>query len=216
MEDSPLRVVVSCRWMSTRFEVYLEVGAKRVFACAVDWPGWCRSGGDEATALRALLDSGPRYAAVIRSARLGFEAPTRLEAFRVVERLAGNATTDFGAPGVIPSADRPSASPAECVWFEKVLRAGWRALDAARKRATGLCLRPGLSRRPRVEGPLVRGGPCRRNPDGDHRGDSRVSPWRDPREGPSRREPVARPLLCAARCLACHRSCVGDRAPEHL
>ena len=24
-------------------ETYLEVGAKRVFAGALDWPGWCRS-----------------------------------------------------------------------------------------------------------------------------------------------------------------------------
>jgi hypothetical protein len=129
--------------MPTRFEVYFEVGAKRVFACGVDWPGWCRSGRDEATALQALLDSGPRYASVVRYTRLGFETPTRLEALRVVERLAGNATTDFGAPGVIPSADRASAGPAECARFEKVLRAGWRALDAARKRATGRELRKG-------------------------------------------------------------------------
>lgn len=25
-------------------DVYLEAGKKRVFACAADWPGWCRSG----------------------------------------------------------------------------------------------------------------------------------------------------------------------------
>lgn len=124
-------------------DVYLEAGAKRVFACSVEWPGWCRSGPDDATALRALLEYGPRYAAVIRSARLGFEAPTSLDEFRVLERLAGNATTDFGAPGVIPSVDRESASPADCARFEKVLRAGWRALDAARKRATGQVLRKG-------------------------------------------------------------------------
>ncbi len=126
-----------------RFDVYLEVGAKRVFACAVDWPGWCRSGPDEATALRALLDYGPRYAAVVRSARLGFEAPTRLEELRVVERLVGNATTDFGALGVIPSPDRASANVAECARFERVIRAGWRALDATRKRATGKVLLKG-------------------------------------------------------------------------
>lgn len=126
-----------------RFDVYLEVGMKRAFACSVDWPGWCRSGPDEATALRALLDSGPSYAAVVRSARLGFEAPTRLEELRVVERVVGNATTDFGALGLIPSADRASATVAECARFEKVIRAGWRALDAARKRATGKVLRKG-------------------------------------------------------------------------
>lgn len=126
-----------------RLDVYLEVGAKRVFACAVDWPGWCRSGPDEAAALQALFDCGPRYAAVVRSARLGFKAPARLEQLRVVERLVGNATTDFGAIGVIPSADRASASVAECARLEKVLRAAWRALDAARKRAAGKVLRKG-------------------------------------------------------------------------
>jgi hypothetical protein len=124
-------------------EVYLEVGAKRVFACAVDWRGWCRSGRDEPAALRELLDYAPRYAAVLRSARLGFKAPTRLEELRVVERLQGNATTDFGAPGVIPSVDRASATIADCARLEKVLRASWRAFDAARKQATGKSLRKG-------------------------------------------------------------------------
>jgi hypothetical protein len=126
-----------------RLDVYLEVGSKRVFACAVDWPGWCRSGRNEASALENLLDYGPRYAAVLRAERLGFTAPKRLEELRVVERLTGNATTDFGAPGVIPSADRAPADPADCARLEKVLRAGWRALDAARKRAAGKQLSKG-------------------------------------------------------------------------
>ena len=129
--------------MKSQCEVYLEVGAKRVFACAVDWPGWCRSGPDEASALAALLEYGPRYARVVGSARLGFEAPARVEDVRIVERLAGNATTDFGAPGVIPSADRGDASDADYLRLEKVLRAAWRALDAARKRAEGKVLRKG-------------------------------------------------------------------------
>jgi hypothetical protein len=124
-------------------DVYLEVGSKRVFACAVDWPGWCRSGPDETTALQHLLEYGPRYAAVIRSARLGFQPPTQPGQLRVVERLPGNATTDFGAPGAIPSADRAGADLAECQRLEKVLRAGWRALDAARQRAKGKQLSKG-------------------------------------------------------------------------
>jgi hypothetical protein len=130
------------------YDVYLEAGSKRVFACAIDWPGWCRSGPDEAAALENLLEYAPRYAVVVRSARLGFTAPTRLEQLRVTERLEGNATTDFGAPGIIPSVDRAGASSADCVRFEKVLRAAWRALDAARKRATGKV----LSRGPRGGG----------------------------------------------------------------
>ena len=127
----------------SRFDVYLEVGAKRVVACAVDWPGWSRGGPDEATALRSLLDYGPRYAAVVRSARLGFEAPTRLGELRVVERLVGNATTDFGALGVIPSSDRATATVTECARFKRVIRAAWRALDAARNGAMGRVLRKG-------------------------------------------------------------------------
>lgn len=123
--------------------VYLEIGSKRVFACAVEWPGWCRSGHDEAAALQALLDYGSRYAAVVRSARLGFRAPAQVDQLRVVERIQGNATTDFGAPGVIPSADRAGADLADCARLEKVLRAGWRALDEARKRAMGKALRKG-------------------------------------------------------------------------
>ncbi len=35
--------------------VYLEVGPRRIFAGAIDWPGWCRSGRDEETALEALV-----------------------------------------------------------------------------------------------------------------------------------------------------------------
>ncbi len=43
-------------------EVYLEVGQKKTFAGALDWPGWCRSAGDEGAALAALIAYAPRYA----------------------------------------------------------------------------------------------------------------------------------------------------------
>ena len=33
--------------------IYLEIGQKRIFAGSVAWPGWCRSGRDEASALAA-------------------------------------------------------------------------------------------------------------------------------------------------------------------
>jgi hypothetical protein len=131
-----------------RTTVYLEVGEKRVFACAVDWPGWCRSGPDEKTALQALLEYAPRYAKVLRGTRLDFEAPARLGDLEVVARVAGNATTDFGAPGIVPPMDRAPADAADCARFETILRAGWRALDAARRRATG----KELSRGPRGGG----------------------------------------------------------------
>src|SRR5438552_2637529 len=47
--------------------VYVESSRTRTFACAYDWPGWCRSGKDEASALVALAAYAPRYAAVAES-----------------------------------------------------------------------------------------------------------------------------------------------------
>ena len=87
-----------------QIEVYLETGQKRAFAVALHWPGWCRSGRDEASALRALIDYAPRYARVLQSTQLGFHTPSETSALLVVERLAGNATTDFGAPQPCPGA----------------------------------------------------------------------------------------------------------------
>jgi hypothetical protein len=111
--------------------VYLEVGQKRTFAGAIDWPGWCRSGRDEESALDAMATSAPRYARALRGTRLGFRDPTDASAFNVVERLKGHATTDFGAPGAVPSADKRPVSPADLRRFETVLRATWRAFDRA-------------------------------------------------------------------------------------
>src|SRR4029077_19856140 len=72
-----------------KIPTYLEIGAKRAFAGAVKWPGWCRPGRGEPAALQVLYDSAPRYAKVPRGTRLGFEAPDNASAIRVVERLEG-------------------------------------------------------------------------------------------------------------------------------
>lgn len=40
--------------------VGLEVGSKRVFAWALEWPGWCRAGRTEDLALEALAAYAPR------------------------------------------------------------------------------------------------------------------------------------------------------------
>jgi hypothetical protein len=128
---------------SKKIDVYLEVGKKRTFAGALDWPGWCRSGRDEESALQALFDYGGRYASILSRSRLGFQKPKALSAFAVVERLKGNTTTDFGAPGVAPSADSNQVSPDELHSFEKILNACWRTFDRNVKTATGESLRTG-------------------------------------------------------------------------
>ncbi len=84
--------------------VYLEVGKKRVFACSLDWPGWCRSGKSEEAALETLAAYAARYAPVAELAAARFPASAG-KSLDVVERAPGSATTDFGAIGVVPAAD---------------------------------------------------------------------------------------------------------------
>ena len=51
---------------SNQIDIYVESGKKRTFAGAIEWPGWCRSGRDEASALQALFEYGPRYARALQ------------------------------------------------------------------------------------------------------------------------------------------------------
>jgi hypothetical protein len=129
--------------MPARNEITVERGAKRVFAGANAWPGWCRSGRTEEGALEALLTYGPRYAKAMGRRRLGYVAPTDIGRFRVVERLTGNATTDFGAPGVAPRSDDRRVDEEEAKRLAAIMRACWSALDRAAAAADGLVLRAG-------------------------------------------------------------------------
>jgi hypothetical protein len=128
--------------VSARVEVALEIGRKRTFASALAWPGWCRGGRDEEAALEALLAYGPRYAVALGGTPR-FSPPRTLGAFEVVERIAGDATTDFGAPGRPPSADAEPIAARELGRLVTVLRACWAAFDAAAEAAAGSPLRSG-------------------------------------------------------------------------
>jgi hypothetical protein len=105
--------------------VYLELGSKRVFACSIEWPGWARSGRDEAAALAALEAYSPRYAPVAAAAGLAFEPGS----FEVLERVRGNATTDFGAPGVAPDLDAGPSPAAAAARDAALLAAVWSYFD---------------------------------------------------------------------------------------
>jgi hypothetical protein len=107
--------------------VYLEVAPKRAFACAVDWPGWCRSGRTPDAALEVLSAYRDRYALV--AGRAG----ERLTAGRVevVEEVEGDATTEFGAPGAVPSGDRAPWRRGELRRHLALLEASWAALHDA-------------------------------------------------------------------------------------
>jgi hypothetical protein len=112
-------------------DAYLEVGAKRVFVGAQDWPGWCRAARDEGSALDALIAYGPRYAGVLEGSNVRFTPPAKASTLRIVQRLNGDATTDFGAPSMAPKADARSIDRRWLSRQEKILRASWKAFDRA-------------------------------------------------------------------------------------
>ena len=107
--------------------VYLEVGGKRTFASAADWPGWSRSGKTPETALESLAAYAPRYAAIPKLARIEF--PKEASKFDVVDRLVGNATTDFGAPGIPAKGESKTMTAAEHARLISLLEACWKYLD---------------------------------------------------------------------------------------
>ncbi len=129
--------------MTDKVDVYLECGARRSFAAALAWPGWCRMGRDEAAALHNLLEYGPRYARVLSTTFLDFQAPPDVFGLVIVERLPGNATTDFGAPDAVPTSDAQPLDAAELQRLQTILQACWQAFDTTAAQAAGKALRPG-------------------------------------------------------------------------
>jgi hypothetical protein len=67
----------------------------------------------------------------------GFRPPDDTSSLRVRERLKGNATTDFGAPGIAPKADRRGLDETDAERLLTILRACWSALDRAARAADG-------------------------------------------------------------------------------
>jgi hypothetical protein len=106
--------------------VFLEVGSKRVFASAADWPGWCRTAKTEELTLEALLAYAPRYAAVAQHAAIAFPSAIELS---VVEQLPGDATTDFGAPSTTAEAEREKLTAAKAKRQVALVRAAWAVLE---------------------------------------------------------------------------------------
>jgi hypothetical protein len=105
-------------------EVYLEVGKSKVFASALDWPGWSRSAKTEEAALEALAEYVDRYRPVaeIAGVRLAKSAASNLD---VVERVKGDATTDFGAPSVAAKADGAPLTKAQADRLASLVEATW-------------------------------------------------------------------------------------------
>ena len=123
-------------------DVYLETGPKKSFACALDWPGYCRSGTTDADALEALARYGDRYLAAVGDAS-GFSPPKSAKDLVVREHLKGGSGTDFGIPSAEAKADARPVDASELSRLRSLLTASWTAFDGIAKAAAGHELRKG-------------------------------------------------------------------------
>ena len=109
-----------------------ELGAKKVFRWAVDWPGWCRSGRDGERALEAFVAAAPRYAPVAAAAGLEFPGGTgdaTAHDLHTVESLAGGGGTDFGVPSSIGELDRLPLTGPEARRLADLVGGAWVVFD---------------------------------------------------------------------------------------
>lgn len=113
--------------------VYLEVGKATTFACSLDWPGWSRAAKTEEAALEALAAYADRYRPVADEA--GVDFPKSAGELEVVERVTGNPTTDFGAPGVPAAADDQPLTKVQAERLATLVAAALTAFDRVAARA---------------------------------------------------------------------------------
>jgi hypothetical protein len=111
-----------------RVEIAEEIGAKRTFVWAIDWPGWCRSGGDVARAIDALIDHGPRYAIVAHAAGFDLGDVSAHDLF-TVETVPGGGGTEFGVPSTIADDDRRPTIEEEATRQTRLVEAAWAVFD---------------------------------------------------------------------------------------
>jgi hypothetical protein len=115
--------------VSRRIAVALEVAPKKVFATAVDWPGWSRSGKTPELALDALAAAAPRYAAVADLAGETLSTDVGSGDFDVVEEAEGGSGTAFGVPSRVTGADRRRVSATDADRLRRLVAAAWTTFD---------------------------------------------------------------------------------------
>jgi hypothetical protein len=114
--------------MAERLALVIESGSKKVFASAVDWPGWSRSGKTEEAAVESLLAYAARYAPVAERAGLDFAATFAAD---VIESKGGGSGTDFGVPSVLThAADARPVDNVEAERLAALVEAAWAIFDS--------------------------------------------------------------------------------------
>ena len=106
--------------------VGIEMTSRKVFASALDWPGWSRSGRTREAALETLAASRERYARVAAHAAL---EPPPDGPYVVVEELPGDASTSFGVQAIVFDADRAPVDGAEAERLATLVAAAFAVFD---------------------------------------------------------------------------------------
>ena len=109
-----------------RLEVVIEAGDKKVFASALDWPGWSRSAKTRDEAIERLLDYAPRYAPIAKLAKVDFPDAFDIE---VAQRLQGGSGTDFGVPSRIHAPDTKRVTAAQAKRLASLVEAAWTTFE---------------------------------------------------------------------------------------
>ncbi len=112
-----------------RLGVAIEGTGRKVFAAALDWPGWARSGKTEQLAVEALLAYAPRFGPVVRLAGLQLAEQLDVE---IDERRDGSSGTEFGVPSRIFDADARPVEKAGAERLAAIVRAAWATFDDVR------------------------------------------------------------------------------------
>jgi hypothetical protein len=111
-----------------RLRIGEEIGEKRAFVWAIDWPGWCRAGKTVELAREALVAYAPRYEVVVTSA--GLKMPrVDDDALDVVVSTRGGSGTDFGVPSAITDPDRQRVTRREAGRLADLVEASWTLFD---------------------------------------------------------------------------------------
>jgi hypothetical protein len=108
--------------------VVIETGKQKVFASAIDWPGWSRPGKKTAAAaIEELLAYRERYNEVLSLGHLRHLPPA--PSVSVVLEIEGDATTDFGVPGKVVEADFEPMEKTDLDHHHRILMATWTYFD---------------------------------------------------------------------------------------
>ena len=108
-------------------DIVIETGTKKIFASALDWPGWSRGAKTADGAIEALAAYRSRYEPVAR--RAGLDLPADPD-FDVVQELPGGSGTDFGVPYEVTAADRAPLTEDDAARLAALVGAAWAELDA--------------------------------------------------------------------------------------